>query len=90
MSVMLKSPPPHTPLQKFRALTEGFLMVVAQEEMLRKYPDMGKPPYAPTGQLDTFLRRVFLPVYSVVPGWLRQWTLRLFFVRGPQHWSKKY
>lgn len=90
MSVMLKSPPPHTPLQKFRALTEGFLMMVAQEEMLRKYPDMGQSPYAPTGQLDTFLRRVFLPVYSMVPGWLRQWTLRLFFVRGPQHWTKKY
>ena len=90
MSIVLKTPPPNTPLQKFRAITEGFLMTVAQEEMVQKFPEMGKQPYAQTGQLDTFLRKFFLPVYGMVPSWLRQLTLRLFFVRGPQNWPKKY
>ena len=69
--VVLSTPPPHTWLQHFRALTEGFLMMVAQEDMVRRYPNMGFP---------------FLPAYRLVPWPLRQWILRLFFIRGPQHW----
>ncbi len=89
MSVILRTPPPNTWLQRYRDLMEGFLMMVAQEEMVRKYPAAGvRPPYPKSGLIYTLLRRGFLPVYSLVPWPLRQIVLRLFFVRGPQHWKK--
>ncbi|MGI5835295.1 MAG: hypothetical protein ACOX87_02230 [Chloroflexota bacterium] len=84
--VVLSTPPPHTWLQHFRALTEGFLMMVAQEDMVRRYPNMGVKPYPKSGWIYLFLRFPFLPAYRLVPWPLRQWILRLFFIRGPQHW----
>ena len=89
MSVILRTPPPNTLLQRYRDLMEGFLMTVAQEEMVRKYPGMGTQPYPKTGWIYTALRRGFLPVYGRMPWPLRQQVLRLFFVRGPQRWKKR-
>jgi hypothetical protein len=86
MSVILRDPPPNTLLQRFRALTEGFLMMVAQEDMVRRHPGTGLRPYQPSGWIYPALRLVFLPGYRLVPWPLRQRILRLFFIRGPQHW----
>ncbi len=86
MTVVLRTPPPHTPLQRFRALTEDFLMMVAQEEMVRKHPDAGIRPYAPQGWIYPALRLVFLPGFRLVPWPMRQLILRMFFVRRPQRW----
>ncbi len=88
MSVILRTPPPNTWLQRYRDLMEGFLMMVAQEEMVREHPDATVTPYPKSGLIYTGLRRGFLPIYSLVPWPLRQIVLRLFFVRGPQHWKK--
>ncbi len=85
--VVLQTPPPHSLLQKFRTLTEGFLMMVAQEEMVRSYPNTGVQPYPKSGWIYPVLRLGFLPAYRLVPWPLRRRILRIFFVRGPQHWA---
>ena len=89
MSVILRTPPPNTLLQRYRDLMEGFLMMVAQEEMVRKYPGTGVQPYPKSGWIYPVLRRGFLPMYSLMPWPLRQRVLRLFFVKGPQHWKNR-
>ena len=49
MPITTRKPAPATILQKFRALTEGYLLQVAQGEMVRKYPNTGSKPASKKG-----------------------------------------
>ncbi|MEW5961402.1 MAG: hypothetical protein AB1801_27095 [Chloroflexota bacterium] len=78
-----------TPLQKFRLLTEGLLMEVAQESMVGQYPNTGRRPYRKQGLLYTLLRLFFLPGFKLTPWPLRHRLMQLFFVhRQQQNWPK--
>lgn len=87
MPVTTRTPPPPTLLQRFRTYTEGLLIEVAQEEILRQYPDAGVQPRRKSGWVYTLLRLLFLPGYRLTPRPLRRRLMRLLFVRSPQHWS---
>ena len=75
-----------TLLQRFRLLTEGLLMEVAQEAMLRQYPNTGAPPPHKTGLIYTLLRIFFLPGFRLTPWPLRRRLMSLFFVHQPPPW----
>ena len=75
-----------TLLQKFRLLTEGLLMEVAQEAMLRQYPNTGVPPAPQTGLIYSLLRIFFLPGFRLTPWPLRRRLMSLFFVHQPPPW----
>ena len=49
MPITTRKPAPATILQKFRAITEGYLLQVAQGEMVRKYPNTGTKPASKEG-----------------------------------------
>ena len=86
MAIVGKKSTPTTPLQKFRLLTEGLLMEVAQKDMLRQYPNTGASPYPKEGAIYTLLRLFFLPGFKLTPWALRRRMMSLFFVRQPPAW----
>lgn len=89
MAIVGKKPSPTTPLQKFRVLTEGLLMEVAQQAMLSQYPGTAHPPYPKQGLIYTLLRIFFLPGFKLTPWPLRHRMMRLFFVHSQQQdWPK--
>jgi hypothetical protein len=89
MAIIGKKSGPTTLLQKFRVLTEGLLMEVAQNSMLSQYPHTGQPPYPKTGLIYTLLRIFFLPGFKLTPWPLRHRMMQLFFVHSQQQgWPK--
>jgi len=86
MPITTRQPAPTTLMQKFRALTEGLLMQVAQEAMLRDYPGLGVPPARKSGFIYILLRIFFLPGYQLTPWSIRRKMMRLFFTHREQHW----
>lgn len=86
MPILRHQPPPPTPLQQFRVLTEELLMQVAQEEMLRQYPGTGRPPARKSGLIYSLLRLFFLPGFRLTPWPVRHRLMGLFFVHAPQQW----
>ena len=86
MPIVSRKPTPPTLLQKFRLLTEGLLMEVAQEAMLRQYPNTGAPPARKTGLIYILLRIFFLPGFRLTPWPLRRRLMSLFFVHQPPPW----
>ncbi len=76
MAIVGKKSGPTTLLQKFRVLTEGLLMEVAQQAMLGQYPNTGRSPYPKQGLIYTLLRLFFLPGFKLTPG--RCYGLTLF------------
>jgi len=86
MPIVSRKPAPPTPLQKFRLLTEGLLMEVAQKDMLRQYPNTGASPYPKEGAIYTLLRLFFLPGFKLTPWPLRRRMMSLFFVQQPPPW----
>jgi hypothetical protein len=84
MAIVGKKASPTTLLQKFRVLTEGLLMEVAQEAMLGQYPNTGRTPYPKQGLIYTLLRIFFLPGFKLTPWPLRHRMMQLFFVHQQQ------
>ena len=76
-------------LQTFRAITEGYLMQVAQREMLRAYPDGGTPPAPKRGLIYKALPWVFLPGFRLTPWALRRRLVSRFFVHPAQRWPDR-
>lgn len=85
MPITTRTPAPVGAMSKFRALTEGFLMQVAQEAMLREYPDLGVKPVPKKGWIYPLLRLLFLPGFKLTPWPLRSRMMSLFFVHRQQH-----
>lgn len=84
MAIIGKKSSPTTLLQKFRVLTEGLLMEVAQQAMLSQYPNTGQLPQPKQGLIYTLLRIFFLPGFKLTPWPLRHRMMRLFFVHQQQ------
>ena len=76
-------------LQTFRAITEGYLMQVAQREMLRAYPDGGTLPAPKRGLIYRVLPWVFLPGFRLTPWALRRRLVSRFFVHPAQRWRER-
>jgi hypothetical protein len=70
-------------------LTEGLLMEVAQEAILRDYPHTGRPPARKSGWIYTLLRLFFLPGFRLTPWPLRRKLMSLFFVHREQQWPSQ-
>ncbi len=87
MPISTRTPAPTGVMNKFRVLTEGFLMQVAQEAMLREYPNLGVKPVPKKGWIYPLMRWVFLPGFKLTPWPLRSRMMSLFFVHRQQHWS---
>lgn len=86
MPITTRKAAPPSPLQKFRALTEGLLMEVAQEAMLQNYPGAGTRPARKSGLIYTLLRLFFLPGFRLTPWPIRRKMMSLFFVHREQQW----
>lgn len=89
MPITTRKAAPTTPMQKFRALTEGLLMEVAQEAMRQHYPNIGAPPARKSGLIYTLLRIFFLPGFRLTPWPIRQKLMSLFFVHREQQWPSQ-
>ena len=89
MPVTTRKAVPPSPLQAFRAITEGYLTQVAQREMLRQYPGSGAPPVPKHGLIYRVLPWAFLPGFRLTPWEVRRRLLSRFFVHPAQHWSNR-
>lgn len=81
-----KAAPP-TRLQTFRAITESYLLQVAQREMVEAY-QTGVAPVPKRGWIYRVLPWLFLPGFRLTPWPIRRWLLTRFFVHAPQRWSQ--
>ncbi len=86
MPITTRKPASPTVMQKFRILTEGLLMEVAQNAVLRDYPGMGAPPARKTGFIYTLLRIFFLPGFRLTPWPIKRKLMEIFFVHREQQW----
>jgi hypothetical protein len=86
MPITTRKVAPPSLLQKFRTLTEGLLMEVAQEAMLQAYPGIAARPTRKSGPIYTLLRIVFLPGFKLTPWPIRRKMMSLFFVHPEQRW----
>lgn len=89
MPITTRKPAHPTMLQKFRSITEGYLLQVAQSEMVRKYPNTGSSPASKKGFVYKLLPILFLPGFRLTPWFIKHKLLRFFFVHPEQHWPKQ-
>ncbi len=89
MPITTREPTPPTPLQKFRAITEGYLLQVAQKETMRAQFGVEAAHAPKKGFIYKLLPIFFLPGYRLTPWPIRRRLLRLFFVRPAQHWPER-
>ncbi len=89
MPITTRKAAPPSLMQRFRLLTEGLLMEVAQEAMLQDYPGMGTRPAQKTGFIYTLLRLLFLPGFKLTPWPIRRKMMSLFFVHSEQQWPSQ-
>lgn len=90
MAITTRDPAPRSTLQKFRATTEGFLLRVSQQEMLRRTPHAGEAqPARRDDTLYKLLSIFFLPAFRLTPWPLKRRLLRAFFVYPKQQWSER-
>jgi hypothetical protein len=89
MPITTREPARPTSLQKFRTITEGYLLQVAQKETMRAQFGV-EAAYAPKkGLVYKLLPIFFLPGYRLTPWPIRRRLLRLFFVRPAQRWPDR-
>lgn len=87
MPIATRKAAPATRLQTFRAITEGYLLQVAQREMVEMY-GIGVPPVPKHGWIYRVLLWAFLPGFRLTPWPIRRWLLTRFFVHAPQRWPQ--
>ena len=88
MSITTREPATPSALQRFRLITEGYLVQVAQREMLRSYPRDGVAPVPQRGLIYRVLPLIFLPGFRLTPWPIRRRLLTMFFVSRVQHWPE--
>lgn len=89
MPITTKNPAPPSLMQRFRSLTEGYLLQVAQKEMLRRYPGTGVAPAPRKGFVYRLLPIFFLPGFRLTPWPIKRRLLSLFFVHPRQQWPDR-
>ena len=87
MPITTRKPARPTRLQTFRVITEGYLLQVAQREMLEKYGG-GVQPVPKHGWIYRVLPWLFLPGFRLTPWPIRRRLLSRFFVHAPQRWPE--
>jgi hypothetical protein len=89
MPITTRDPAPPTLLQKFRAITEGYLLQVAQQETMRAALGSEAAHAPKQGFVYKLLPIVFLPGFRLTPWPIKQRLLRLFFVHSTQRWPER-
>ncbi|MFL5806607.1 MAG: hypothetical protein ACJ8CR_33375 [Roseiflexaceae bacterium] len=89
MPITTHDPAPPTLLQKFRAITEGYLLQVAQQETMRAALGSEAAHAPKQGFVYKLLPIVFLPGFRLTPWPIKQRLLRLFFVHSTQRWPER-
>ena len=89
MPITTRNPTPPSRLQKFRTITEGYLLQVAQKEMVRQHQNPGTPPAPKKGVIYKLLPFLFLPGFRLTPWSIKRRLLRRFFVHQEQQWPDK-
>ena len=89
MPITTRDPVPPTLLQKFRTITEGYLLQVAQKETTRTTL-RSEAAHAPKhGLVYKLLPIVFLPGFRLTPWSIKRRLLSLFFVHSAQRWPER-
>jgi hypothetical protein len=89
MPITTREPAPPTLLQKFRAVTEGYLLQVAQKETMRAQFGVEAAHAPKKGFIYKLLPIFFLPGYRLTPWPVRRRILKFFFVRPAQQWPER-
>ena len=89
MPITTKEPAPLTFLQKFRYITEGYLLQVAQKETMRQHLGAEAQHAQKHGFIYSLLPIFFLPGFRLTPWPIRRRLLSLFFVQKPQQWPER-
>ena len=89
MPITTRDAAPPTLLQKFRAITEGYLLQVAQKETMRDALGTTAAHAPKHGLIYKLLPIVFLPGFRLTPWPIKRRLLSLFFVRPAQRWPER-
>ena len=89
MPIATKEPVPPTFLQKFRYITESYLLQVAQKETMRQHLSTEAQHAPKHGFIYALLPIFFLPGFRLTPWPIRRRLLSLFFVQKPQQWPER-
>lgn len=89
MAMTTKTPAPPTVLERFRRLTEGYLLSVAQRSSIARHPSLGTPPAVKRGLIHRLLPWLFLPGFRLTPWPIKRRLLRVFFLRKRQQWPER-
>jgi hypothetical protein len=89
MPITTRDPAAPTLLQKFRAITESYLLQVAQRETMRAALGSEAAHAPKQGLVYKLLPIVFLPGFRLTPWPIKQRLLRLFFVHSAQRWPER-
>ena len=89
MPITTRDPARPTRLQKFRAITEGYLLQVAQQETMRASLGADALHAPKKGLIYKLLPIVFLPGFRLTPWPLRRWLLTKLFVHRAQQWPER-
>jgi hypothetical protein len=70
-----------------RANSEHYLLCDAQDRMARK---MGfNPPNKPSGPKERFWRQLFIPVYRLMPWFVKKWIMNSMPGSHRRDWPRK-
>lgn len=89
MPITTREPAPPTWLQKFRAITEAYLLQVAQKETMRDALGMPAAHAPKRGLIYKLLPIMFLPGFRLTPWPIKRRLLSLFFVHRAQQWPER-
>lgn len=89
MPITTRDPAPPSLLQKFRSITEGYLLQVAQKETMRAALGVEAAHAQKKGFIYRLLPIIFLPGFRLTPWPIKRRLLSLFFVRSPQRWPER-
>ena len=89
MPITTRDPAPPTRLQKFRAITEGYLLQVAQKETMRATLGSEAVHAPKRGLVYKLLPIVFLPGFRLTPWPIKRRLLSWFFVHSAQRWPER-
>jgi hypothetical protein len=76
-------------MQRFRALTESYLLQVAQKETMRATLGVEALHAPQSGWIYRLLPILFLPGFRLTPPAIRRRLLTLFFVHKAQRWPAR-
>ncbi len=89
MPITTREPARPSLLQKFRTITENYLLQVAQTETMRQHLGVEAAHAPKKGLIYKLLPVFFLPGFRLTPWPIRRRLLSLFFVHGPQQWPER-